>query len=78
MMKKPFPALCLDCAHAKPERRSEWNNRCLHPKVVAADSWALANNYEGQPYGVSCREERGKRSPFAPCGMRGKLWEPRR
>ena len=72
---KPFPALCLACKYARKEIRSEWNNRCFHPKVVSRDAWALANNHEGEPYGVSCTDERKKRSPFAPCGMRGKLWE---
>jgi hypothetical protein len=76
-MNKPFPALCLDCRHARPEEKASWNNRCFHPKVVGSDSWALSNNHEGKPYGSSCRDERHKRSPFAPCGMRGKLWEPK-
>jgi hypothetical protein len=74
-ISKPFPALCLDCKHAKPERPNSWNNRCFHPEVVAADAWALANNHEGQPYGVSCRDERQKKLWFAPCGMKGRLWE---
>lgn len=74
---KPFPALCMDCKYSKPEKRSEWNNRCFHQKVVARDSWALANNNEGMPFGVSCRAEREKRSLFAACGMKGKLWEPK-
>ena len=76
-MKKPFPALCRDCKHSQPERRNYWNNRCFHPKVVASDPWALANNNEGDPCGTSCLDERHKRSPFAPCGMKGKLWEPK-
>ena len=75
MTTKPFPALCLYCKHGREEPRSSWNHRCFHPKVVSQDSWALSNNHEGQPYGVCCREERQKRSWFAPCGMRGKLWE---
>lgn len=75
--EKPFPALCLGCKHSKPEKGADWNNRCFHPKVIASDSWALANNNEGQPCGVNCRDQRGKRSLFAPCGMKGKLWEPK-
>lgn len=75
-MSKPFPALCRDCRHSRPEPSSNWNNRCFHPKVVSRDSWALASNHEGESCGTSCRDERGKRSPFAACGMRGKLWEP--
>ena len=38
---------------------------------------AGGDNHEGQPSGVSCRNERQKRSPFALCGMKGKLWEPK-
>ena len=75
--EKPYPALCLDCKHARPEERSNWNNRCFHPRVVASDSWVLANNNEGQPWGSSCREERQKIRWFAPCGATGKLWEPK-
>ena len=74
MTDKPFPALCMDCKYAEPEPRSTWNNRCHHPKVVASDAWALANNHEGQPYGSECRSER-KKIWFAPCGAKGKLWE---
>ena len=74
---KPFPVLCMDCRYSKPEPNSSWNNRCFHPKVVASDSWALANNHEGKPTGVSCHDERRKRSIFAQCGMKGKLWEPK-
>ncbi len=74
-MTEIFPKLCMDCKYSKPEERSTWNNRCFHPKVVCADSWALSNNNEGKPYGVCCRDERQKRSWFAPCGMRGKLFE---
>ena len=70
-----FPRLCLNCKYSQPETTSSWNNRCFHPKVVMADSWALANNREGMPYGVSCNDERRKRSWFAPCGMRGRLFE---
>ena len=74
MKDKPFPALCMDCKHAKPERGSNWNNRCFNPKVVASDSWALANNDQGAPYGSSCQAER-KKIWFAKCGAKGKLWE---
>lgn len=74
-LTKPFPALCMECKHSIPEHGSPWNNRCFNQKVVASDSWALANNNEGRPYGSSCRDERQKRSWFAPCGAKGKLWE---
>ena len=70
------PKLCQDCRWSRPERELSWNNRCLHPSAVARDAWALATNAP-QPAGagVDCHTERGKRSLFAACGMRGKLWE---
>ena len=33
MMNKPFPALCKDCKHSKPQEEMEWNLLCLHPVV---------------------------------------------
>lgn len=76
-MNKPFPALCMHCKYSKPTPRSEWSNRCFNPEVVASDSWALANNDEGKPCGRTCLEERKRVSWFAPCGAKGKLWEPK-
>ncbi len=75
MSEKPYPALCLDCKHARPEKDYDWNHRCFNQKVVASDAWALSNNKEGEPTGASCYEERKKISIFAPCGAKGKLWE---
>lgn len=78
MTTNPYPALCRDCKHSKPEVRSEWNLRCQHPRVNAGNSWALSNG--GDYYGADCRGERergGIRGVFAPCGMKGKLWEPK-
>ena len=72
---KPFPALCLDCKWSIPESKNSWNNLCRHPEVVSRDSWALANNREGMPRYSYCERERARRSWFAPCGMKGKLWE---
>jgi hypothetical protein len=72
---KPFPAYCSECAHARPEKNSPWNNECVHPVVNARDPWALATNGDFGPKS-SCREERSKRF-FARCGMSGKLWEAR-
>jgi hypothetical protein len=78
MSSKPFPRFCRDCRFSKPERHSDWNNRCFNPVVNANNSWALATNgYEGSISGADCHDERSKRSPFAKCGMKGKLWEPR-
>ena len=77
MTKKPFPALCKDCKYSLPEKGSEGKNLCINPKVVSRDPWALANNFEGKPNGKHCRAERDSAWFFAPCGMRGKLWEAR-
>lgn len=74
-MNKPFPALCLDCKWSIMESKYSWNNLCMHPEVVSRDSWALANNREGMPRYSSCERERAKQGWFAPCGMKGKLWE---
>ena len=77
MSDKPFPALCADCKHSEVSKDSSWTHQCQHPKVVAADPYALATNFEGRTYGSACRDERKLRSWFAPCGMKGKLWEKR-
>ena len=74
MTDKPFPALCKDCKYSKPEARSEWSLRCLHPAVNARDPWALSGAIVSDQ-GSSAREER-ERKWFAACGMRGKLWTP--
>ena len=73
-MNKPFPALCRDCKHSKPEESNSSFLRCSHPKVNGEDSWALASG--GRYFGSECRSERD-RGMFAPCGKRGKLWEPK-
>lgn len=70
-----FPKLCLDCRYSKRDERSPWTHKCFNVKVVSRDSWALSSNCEGEPSGSSCQQERGRTSYFAPCGMRGKLWE---
>lgn len=77
-MTKPFPALCCDCVHSKPEASHDWVLRCQHPKVNAKDPWALASATTG--HGSDCREERAKTSRFinAQCGQEGKLWESRK
>lgn len=74
-MSKPYPALCRDCKHSKPEERSEWNLRCTHPTVNAKDHWALAGGAAN--HGSTCTREREKRVWWAACGMRGRLWEAR-
>lgn len=72
-----FPKLCMECKHSKQDRQSSWSHGCFHPKVIMNDEWALANNNEGKPCGVTCSEERRRRSWFAPCGMKGKLFTPK-
>ncbi len=73
-MTKPFPAFCKDCKHSKPEKNSTWNLLCHHPVINAKNSYALsrAGTFE---LGSDCRDQRSQKSWFAPCGMRGKLWE---
>lgn len=68
---KPYPALCRDCKHSKPDTTSEWNLRCHEPKVNAYDAWALGSLTAS---GTSCTSEREKSWPAA-CGMRGARWE---
>jgi hypothetical protein len=76
-MKKPYPALCRDCKHQIPEDGSKWNSRCTHPIVNAQNEWALANTGgNGTSANSDARSERERRW-FAPCGMKGKLWEPK-
>lgn len=76
MTKKPFPALCMKCKHSMSDQPTIYNNKCYHPLLIAADAEALARSDESRLYGVNRFIERGNRSPFARCGMRGKLWEP--
>ena len=70
-INKPYPALCKDCRHSKPEAKSQWNLRCYEPKVNSRDAWALGSL---DASGTSCTSEREKSWP-APCGMRGAKWE---
>jgi len=72
-MSKLFPVFCRDCKWSRAPADSAWSLRCLHPVVNAQDSWALAGG-ESKHSGSDCRSERERRW-FAPCGMRGKLWD---
>lgn len=76
IMNKPYPLFCKDCAWSAPEERSEWNLRCHHPEVNARDPWALAA--AANIKGSDCRGVREKNSVWAVCGMKGKLWEPKK
>jgi hypothetical protein len=73
-MHKPFPALCRDCKHSKPEPNSSWSLNCHHPAVNGNDPFALTASIDFK--GTNCRYER-ERKCFAKCGIRGKLWEPK-
>lgn len=68
------PRYCKDCKHSKPAPRAEWNLRCLHPIVNAADAWALSKS---EISGSEARTEREKGWFRGKCGMRGALWEPK-
>lgn len=63
--------LCRECKHSTPDPDASWALRCMHPNVNAKDSYALGGS---KPYGSNARNEREK-GIFAPCGMRGALWE---
>jgi len=60
---------CHECKHSIGEA---WRFRCIHPKVMAKDSWS-----EVWPRGVECSFERSKKFG-SPCGEIGTLWEERR
>ena len=68
---KPYPALCKDCKHSKPDKNSAWNLRCHNPQVNAHDPWTLGG-ISGS--GTDCAGERMRWWP-AVCGMRGAQWE---
>lgn len=61
---------CNECKHlsTKNERYT-----CTHPALSATNPWFLSGLCDG----TSAFDERSRRSPFAPCGRAGKLWEPR-
>ena len=67
---------CGECINSR-KQKSKWMNSCMHPKVVAQNAWALANNC-GDKYdercGVDCVDQR-RAGLFKACGIRGKLWE---
>lgn len=67
------PKFCRDCKWSIPEPKFEWNLRCTHPTTNAGDSWALA---DPTIRGSDARAER-ERGWLAPCGKRGRLWEPK-
>ena len=80
MLKVKF---CKDCKYARNNtNRSSYELRCIHDQVVADYSCALSrwkdpNEDTEYNYGTGCHEERSKKSWFAPCGIKGKLWEPK-
>ncbi len=64
---------CRDCRHSLPEPGTEWNLRCVHAEVNKRDPWTLAAS---TAHGSCARDER-KKEWIGPCGMKGKLWEPK-
>jgi hypothetical protein len=65
--------LCRDCKYAAPEKDSSWSLLCTNPEVNSKDYFMLSG---ASQYGSSARFEREKKW-FTPCGMKGKLWEPK-
>lgn len=72
------------CKNCKWSRKADTTKelRCINPYVMSVDSHTLStDSYEIDEikveynYGVSCWSERDKKSLFAKCGMKGKLWE---
>lgn len=72
-MSKPYPALCRECKWSYKEDGRDYYLRCTHPIINANDSWALSKG--SATYGSDTQVERAKKSWFAKCGMKGKLWE---
>lgn len=64
---------CTDCAHcAVLHGGGRWV--CTHPLVRAQmpKGVGLVGNA-----GEDCSTERGRWAPWAPCGRKGKLWDPK-
>ena len=74
IINKPYPAFCRDCKHHQNLIETSMLLRCVHPIVNTKDSEALAQK---NTLGSVCEKERNNKSWFAPCGMKGKLWEPK-
>jgi|PlaIllAssembly_1097288.scaffolds.fasta_scaffold03847_5 hypothetical protein len=68
------PVLCRDCRWSVEDVTSSWTLNCTHPKVNATDPWFLGSKSRA---GSDCKDERENRWWSAPCGMEGKLWEPK-
>ena len=74
---------CKDCKWSRHNSRSSYDLRCINDQVVSEYPWALSrwkdpNEDTEYNYGTGCHEERSKKSWFAPCGIKGKLWEERK
>lgn len=63
---------CADCTHSS---KAIIQLRCKHPKLLKNSSVALASSDRN---GVLCFYERLERGWFAKCGIKGKLWEPKK
>jgi hypothetical protein len=67
----PEVKLCRECKYS--EAGADMTVRCVHPEVNKKDPWVLSSFIRGS----SAKDERTRQWYGAPCGMKGKLWEPR-
>ena len=76
-----YPKFCRDCLHSRVKLDKYRDNkptdelRCIHPNVNADSEWALTAIEVHHT--KECTYERGREGWFAPCGKRGRLWEPK-
>jgi hypothetical protein len=64
---------CVVCKYGRVPEEAWRRVECLHPRIVGSDASALTS---ANPGGVEAFSERLSSSWFAPCGRKGKLWEP--
>ena len=65
--------LCRDCVYGTKQTASSWKMNCQHPEVNRQDAYALAY---ADFVGSDTIDERRK-TWWAACGQRGKLWTPK-
>ncbi len=70
---QPIVKLCRECKHYVPDKTLS-RCGCTNPIVNSHDEWALSSEF---PSGTNARDERSRKMPWAFCGMKGKLWEPK-
>lgn len=70
--------LCRDCKHSVLRDDRDWVLMCQHASVWRKNGWALARpDGPSSNDGEEAATQRTNRSLLAPCGQKGKLWEPR-